>query len=207
MTGFGLETEVVDPAARDRAVERFRAAGIALPTFAQLADPTAAPATVIRRLERVGPDDPDPANLFRVHWFNAEDRAGRTDVPGHLVAPPALTGVDATIVLAFGDRFPMIGAHKVQAAYACLAPRVVTGQFDPTTHRAIWPSTGNYARGGVAISRIMGCRGVAVLPENMSRERFEWLDAWVDRSCGRPPHARLREQRQGDLRRVCRARA
>ncbi len=73
----------------------------------------------------------------------------------------------------------MIGAHKVQAAYACLAPRVVTGQFDPTAHRAIWPSTGNYARGGVAISRIMGCRGVAVLPENMSRERFEWLDAWV----------------------------
>ena len=25
----------------------------------------------------------------------------------------------------------------------------------------------------------MGCRGVAVLPENMSRERFEWLEAWV----------------------------
>ena len=67
-------------------------------------------------------------------------------------------------MLAFGDRFPMIGAHKVQAAYACLAPRVVTGQFDPTAHRAIWPSTGNYAAGGVAISRIMGCRGVAVLP-------------------------------------------
>ena len=73
----------------------------------------------------------------------------------------------------------MIGAHKVQAAYACLAPRIVTGQFDPTAHRAIWPSTGNYARGGVAISRLMGCRGVAVLPENMSRERFEWLEAWV----------------------------
>jgi cysteine synthase len=73
----------------------------------------------------------------------------------------------------------MIGAHKVLAAYSCLAPRVVSGQFDPTVHRAVWPSTGNYARGGVAIARIMGCRGVAVLPENMSRERFEWLDRWV----------------------------
>ena len=79
----------------------------------------------------------------------------------------------------FGDRFPMIGAHKVLAAYACLAPRVITGQFDPTRHRAIWPSTGNYARGGVAISRIMGCRGVAVLPAGMSQERFDWLDRWV----------------------------
>ena len=179
MTAFGLETDVVDRAVRDRAVERFRSAGIALPTFGQLADPSAVPASVATRLAGVGPDDPDAANLFRVHWFNGADRISRVEVPGHLVMPTALTGVDATIVLAFGDRFPMIGAHKVQAAYACLAPRVVTGQFDPTAQRAIWPSTGNYARGGVAISRIMGCRGVAVLPENMSRERFEWLDAWV----------------------------
>jgi cysteine synthase A len=87
--------------------------------------------------------------------------------------------VESPIAVAFGDRFPMIGAHKVLAAYACLAPRVVTGQFDPTRHRAVWPSTGNYARGGVAISRIMGCRGVAVLPAGMSQERFDWLDHWV----------------------------
>ena len=72
----------------------------------------------------------------------------------------------------------MITAHKVLAAYACLAPRVVTGQFDPTRHRAIWPSTGNYARGGIAISRIMASRGVAILPEGMSQERFDWLDRW-----------------------------
>ena len=85
-------------------------------------------------------------------------------VPEHIVLPKSLTGVDARIVVVFGDRFPMIGAHKVLAAYGCLAPRVITGQFDPTRHRAIWPSTGNYCRGGVAISRIMGCRGVAVLP-------------------------------------------
>src|SRR5438552_5062733 len=73
----------------------------------------------------------------------------------------------------------MVGGHKVLAAYACLVPRVVTGRFDPTHDRAVWPSTGNYCRGGVAISRLMGCRGVAVLPEGMSRERFAWLEEWV----------------------------
>jgi cysteine synthase A len=78
-----------------------------------------------------------------------------------------------------GCRFPMIGAHKVLPAYAGLAQRLATGRFDPAEHKAIWPSTGNYCRGGVAISRILGCRGVAVLPEGMSRERFDWLDKWV----------------------------
>ena len=99
-------------------------------------------------------------------------------MPDHVVLPSSLTGVESPIIVVFGDRFPMITAHKVLAAYACLAPRVVTGQFDPTRHRAIWPSTGNYARGGIAISRIMASRGVAILPEGMSQERFDWLDEW-----------------------------
>ena len=102
-----------------------------------------------------------------------------SSVPGHVVLPEALTGVKAPIVVVLGRRFPMIGAHKVLAAYACLVPRLVTGQFDPPHHRAVWPSTGNYCRGGVAISRILGCRGVAVLPAGMSRERFDWLAQWV----------------------------
>jgi cysteine synthase len=87
--------------------------------------------------------------------------------------------VQAPIVVLLGCRFPMIGSHKVLAAYACLVPRLVTGQFDPSNDRAVWPSTGNYCRGGVAISRILGCRGVAVLPAGMSRERFDWLQQWV----------------------------
>src|SRR5665647_2782857 len=74
----------------------------------------------------------------------------------------------------------MITSHKVMAAFGCLAPRLVSGQFDPTRHRAIWPSTGNYARGGVAISRLMACRGVAILPTGMSQERFDWLDRWCE---------------------------
>jgi cysteine synthase len=95
------------------------------------------------------------------------------------VIPPSLSGVAAPILVALGNRFPMIRAHKVMAAYACLVPRLITGQFDPTAHRAIWPSTGNYCRGGLAISSILGCRGVAVLPEGMSEERFRWLEEWA----------------------------
>jgi len=176
---LGPGGEVVDPGALDRTVDRLREANVLLPTFGQLANPGLAPAVVREKLAAVGPDDPDPLNLFRVHWSNAADRVSLVDVPEHVVLPRELTGVDATIVVALGDRFPMIRAHKVLAAYGCLAPRLVTGEFDPSRHRAVWPSTGNYCRGGVAISRLLGCRGVAVLPEGMSRERFDWLEEWV----------------------------
>ncbi len=179
MKRLGLETDIVDRQVYENTVRRFRDAHIVLPTFAELADPERMPAVVTAALAGVDPDAADARNLFRVHWHNDRTRRGRVAVPDYLVLPPALTGVPARIVVALGDRFPMIGAHKVLAAYGCLAPRVITGQFDPTAHRAVWPSTGNYCRGGVAISRIMGCHGVAVLPEGMSRERFEWLEQWV----------------------------
>ncbi len=171
---FGLADRVVDGAALANSVERFRQRGISLPTFAELADPTTIDAA---RVGDADPQGPDARNLWRVHWYN-DLAGGRVEVPEHVVLPASLTGVESPIVVVFGDRFPMITAHKVLAAYACLAPRIVTGQFDPTRHRAVWPSTGNYARGGIAISRIMASRGVAILPEGMSRERFDWLDAW-----------------------------
>ncbi len=169
----------------DNAVTRFRENNIVLPTFAQLREPATIPASIQEQLGSVEKDAADPRNLFRVHWYNEHADApgdnfpGLVDVPTHIELPSELTGVDARIVLAFGNRFPMIRAHKVLAAYSCLVARLVTGRFDPTLNRAIWPSTGNYARGGIAISKIMGCRGVAILPEGMSRERFEWLERWT----------------------------
>ncbi len=173
---FGLADRIVDEATLQASVERFRERGIVLPTFAELADPSRIPAD---RAGDADPQGPDARNLWRVHWFNDKD-GNRVDVPEHVVLPTELTGIASPVVVVFGNRFPMITAHKVLAAYACLAPRLVTGQFDPTRHRAIWPSTGNYARGGVAISRIMGCRGVAILPAGMSQERFDWLDRWCE---------------------------
>ncbi|MEL6892325.1 MAG: pyridoxal-5'-phosphate-dependent protein subunit beta, partial [Actinomycetota bacterium] len=172
---FGLAERVVDEDALANSVRRFREQRITLPTFAQLADPSS-----FDHDEMVGDapvQGPDARNLWRVHWYNSF-AGGRVDVPEHVVLPQELTGVESPIIVVFGEPFPMITAHKVLAAYSCLAPRIVTGQFDPTRHRAVWPSTGNYARGGIAISRIMASRGVAILPEGMSQERFDWLDQW-----------------------------
>jgi cysteine synthase len=173
---FGLADRVVDDSSLANSVARFREQGITLPTFAQLADPATVDPAVVGDAPKNGPD---ARNLWRVHWYNDLD-GNRVTVPDHVVLPSSLTGVASPIIVVFGDRFPMITAHKVLAAYACLAPRIVTGQFDPTRHRAIWPSTGNYARGGIAISRIMASRGVAILPAGMSQERFDWLDQWCE---------------------------
>ena len=172
-----------DPAGKkafENAVTRFSERNIVLPRFSQLRDPATIDSDVIEALEDVDRNSADPLNLFRAHWFNTSRQAAPAKTPDHIELPPEMTGTDARIVVALGNRFPMIGAHKVLAAYSCLVARLVTGRFDPTINRAVWPSTGNYARGGVAISKIMGCRGVAVLPEGMSRERFEWLERWID---------------------------
>lgn len=172
---LGLADTIVDEGALAESIRKCAANNVVLPTFAQLANPTLIPLDIAAGADK---NAPDSRNLFRVHWFN--DMAGnRVSVPDHVVLPKSLTGVDSPIVVMFGDRFPMITAHKVLAAYSCLAPRVITGQFNPSTQRAVWPSTGNYARGGVAISKIMGARGVAVLPAGMSQERFDWLDRWT----------------------------
>lgn len=180
MAILGLERTIVDAKARQHSIEQLRTRKVLLPTWDQLANPSTIPNAIVDKLIDIDPDTPDPLNLFRVHWFNDADRKTRAAVPNHVVLPEALTGVPSPIIVLFGNRFPMINAHKVLAAYGCLVPRLVTGQYDASSQRAVWPSTGNYCRGGVAISRVLGCRGVAVLPEGMSEERFRWLDAWAD---------------------------
>ena len=175
----GLEREITNQAAYDRNRQHLADAEVVLPRLACLADPAVRLVDKSSSIAGSDPDSPDAANLFRVHWHNDESRHGLAVVPEHVVLGPELTGVDAKIIVALGNRFPMIRAHKVLAAYGCLVPRLLSGSFDAVRHRAVWPSTGNYCRGGVAISRILGCHGVAVLPEGMSRERFAWLENWV----------------------------
>jgi cysteine synthase len=180
LTGWTeLSTEIVDRRVYDRAIRHLRAARVVLPTFSQLVDPLQVPASVSDELGQIDADAAHAGNLFRVHWHNDAARRGVAPVPVHLEIPKALTGVEARILVALGRYFPMINAHKVLAAYGCLVPRIVTGQFDPERQKAVWPSTGNFCRGGVAISRILNCRGVAILPEGMSEERFDWLKRWV----------------------------
>ena len=174
-----MSHQVQDQDVYQRAVAHARSKKIVLPTFAQLASPKTIPAHIQNALNDVSVNEPDPLNLFRIHWYNAIEGVGQSDQPSWLELPPSITGVNARVVVVLGDTFPMIAAHKVLAAYACLVTRLVTGRFDPEQNKAIWPSTGNYCRGGIAISRILECRGVAVLPEQMSKERFNWLESWA----------------------------
>ncbi len=139
----GLEKEVIDHEVLAHAVKWFKDENIRLPLLSELAKPWAFYDQLSDKLDDVDPDEAHPLNLFRVHWYNDEDRKQQCEVPAHIVLPPELTGVEAKIVVALGDRFPMIGAHKVLPAYGCLVPRLVTGQFDPARNRAVWPSTGN----------------------------------------------------------------
>lgn len=172
---ISLSDHIVNPAARRKAIERFREKGIVLPTFAQMRNPDLVPEKIKEKLKNIGLWDLHPANLFRITWKNEPvEKGGLFGGVNYLELPETLTGVKARIVLLIGKYFPT-GAHKVGAAYGCLAPRIITGEFDPSYHKAVWPSTGNYCRGGAFDSYLMDVTAVAILPEEMSRERFSWL--------------------------------
>jgi cysteine synthase len=165
----------IHPERLARAVERARERQIIIPTFKQQRDPKLIPPVVVAKLKNVGLWDINPLNLFRITWHNEPAPSGGGFGGVNFVEfPKALTGVEARIVAAVGKWFPT-GAHKVGAAFGCLVPRLVTGQFDPTTQKAVWPSTGNYCRGGAYDSALLGCQSIAILPEGMSQERFNWL--------------------------------
>ena len=166
----------IDHEVLERTVKRFADKGIILPTFEQMRHPETIPREIRERLKGIGLWELHPLNLFRISWKNDPvEHGGLFGGVNHLELPPEVTGVPARIVVLIGKFFPT-GAHKVGAAYGCLVPRLVTGRFDPTYHKAVWPSTGNYCRGGAFDSYLMDTTAVAVLPEEMSRERFAWLE-------------------------------
>jgi len=158
-----------------RTVQRARERDIVIPTFAQMKDPVLIPDGIKAQLRKVGLWDVDSRNLFRITWKNEPvAQGGGFGGVNVMELPPSLTGVPARIIALVGKWFPT-GAHKVGATFGCLVPRLVTGQFDPTYHKAVWPSTGNYCRGGAYDAALLACESIAILPEEMSRERFEWL--------------------------------
>src|SRR5512139_2652704 len=166
----------IHPDRRKRAIQRARERNIIIPTYKQMKNPALIPDKVKAGLKNVGLWDVNPLNLFRINWHNEPvPSGGGFGGVNYLEFPKELTGVNARIFAIVGKWFPT-GAHKVGAAFSCLVPRLVTGQFDPTTQKAVWPSTGNYCRGGAYDSALLGCQSIAILPEGMSRERFEWLE-------------------------------
>ncbi|MFH2038128.1 MAG: pyridoxal-phosphate dependent enzyme [Chloroflexota bacterium] len=165
----------VDKSRRARAVQRARQRNIIIPTYAHMKDPSKIPTKVKESLKGVGLWDVDPRNLFRITWHNEPKvKGGGFGGVNYIELPSSLTGVPARIVVLIGKWMPT-GSHKVGAAFSCLVPRLVTGQFDPTTQKAVWPSTGNYCRGGAYDSALLACESIAILPEGMSQERFDWL--------------------------------
>jgi len=168
--------EIVDQKVLQKSIKRFREKGIILPTFSQLRNPELIPNKIKNKLKHIGLWDLDPLNLFRISWKNEpKEKGGLYNGVNYIELPQELTGVKPRIIAMVGKYFPT-GSHKVGAAYGCLAPRIISGQFDPTYHKAVWPSTGNYCRGGAFDSYLMGCTAVAILPEEMSKERFKWLE-------------------------------
>jgi cysteine synthase A len=165
----------INEAGLERAVQRARERRIIIPTFKQMQNPALIPDSIKKSLTEVGLWDLNPLNLFRISWHNEPvSHGGAFAGVNYLEFPKELTGVDARIISLVGEWFPT-GAHKVGAAFGCLVPRLVTGQFDPTSQKAAWPSTGNYCRGGAYDSNLLACESIAILPEGMSKERFEWL--------------------------------
>ena len=159
----------------EKTAQRCREKGILLPTFTQMKDPEQIPGAIKDELKQIGLWDLHPKNLFRITWKNEQVRSGGLfGGVNHMMFPSEITGVKANIVALVGKWFPT-GAHKVGATYGCLAPAMVTGKFEPQSQKAVWPSTGNYCRGGAYVSNLLACESIAILPEEMSRERFEWL--------------------------------
>jgi cysteine synthase A len=176
----------IHPDRLQRSIERVREQGIIIPTLAQQRDPNLVPDEIKQRLKKIGLWEVHPLNLFRITWHNQPvENGGLYGGVNYLEFPSSLTGVNARIVALVGKWFPT-GVHKVGAAFGCLVPTLVTGQFDPTTQKAVWPSTGNYCRGGAYDSRLLGCKSIAILPEGMSRERFDWLHEIADEVIATP---------------------
>jgi len=157
-----------------RTIERCRQQKIILPTFNQLKHPYTIPEKIQQQLGKIDLHELHPLNLFRINWCN-DPTTGKIGGINYLEIPSQITGVEARIIGLVGKHFPT-GAHKVGATYGCLAPYLATGRFNPDYHKAVWPSTGNYCRGGVFNSNLLSVHSVAILPEEMSQERFDWLE-------------------------------
>ena len=165
----------VDEAQLKRTVERAKERNIIVPTTKQQKNPELIPDKIKEKLKDIGLWEINSYNLFRVTWKNdPSPHGGLFGGVNYIELPKELTGVDARIIALVGKWFPT-GSHKVGATFGCLVPRLVTGQFDPTSQKAVWPSTGNFCRGGAYNAAILACESIAILPEEMSKERFEWL--------------------------------
>lgn len=142
------------------------------PTFEEMLHPHLIDAEIRAKAHEARTKAPlDSINLFNISWRDYDDNIY------YFVLPPELTGVETPIAVLYGADFPS-GSHKVGATYSVLIEKEMFGDVDPGTHTLIWPSTGNYGIGGAYVAGRMGVRSLVVLPEEMSRERFEKIETY-----------------------------
>ena len=137
------------------------------PTYEEMLNPQTVDAQVRgKALKALHDDELDPINLFNITWKDSDNEVRK------IVLPKALTGVDANIVVMLGNGFPS-GSHKVGPAYATLIEGCVDGEILPGEHTILGPSTGNFGIGVSYICSLMGYRAIVIMPDNMSKERYE----------------------------------
>jgi len=142
------------------------------PTFEEMLHPNTIDPAIRQKAVKALKEAPlDPLNLYNITWRSAEDRIK------YEILPHELTGVDAPIVVLYGRDFPT-GAHKVGAAYSVLAEELLFDRVDIDKHTVVWPSTGNYGIGGAWVGGRVGAKSIVVLPEGMSKERFEKIESY-----------------------------
>jgi len=118
-----------------KTIQRCKERDIIIPTFQQMKHPQLIPDSIKTELKSIGLWDIHPRNLFRISWKNEPVHSGGGfNGVNYMVLPPELTGVKAKIIALVGKWFPT-GAHKVGATFGCLVPRLITGQFDPTSQK------------------------------------------------------------------------
>ncbi len=140
------------------------------PTFEEMLHPEKIDPEIRAKARKMMEEDPlDPINLYNITWKDENN-----EIFYH-VLPRELTGVDTNIVVLHSVHFPT-RSHKVGAAYSVVIEKELFGEVDPSTHTLVWPSTGNYGIGGAFVGCRMNFNGIVVLPQDMSRERFEYIE-------------------------------
>ncbi|MBT1248732.1 MULTISPECIES: pyridoxal-phosphate dependent enzyme [unclassified Thermosipho (in: thermotogales)] len=142
------------------------------PTFSEMLNPERVDSKIRKRALEMKKKDPlHPINLFNISWKNEDNEYY------YFILPSELTGVKPNIIVLYAKEFPS-GSHKVGATYSILAEKTVSGEVDPFKHTLVWPSTGNYGIGGAWVSSRMNYKSIVLLPELMSKERFEIIRAY-----------------------------
>lgn len=136
------------------------------PTYQEMLNPDRLPKVVRNRARAAAKNELDPANLFNITWRDS------TGGIRHVLLSKQLTGVEANILVMIGCGFPS-GSHKVGPAYATLMEGELAGEIHAGENTIIGPSTGNFGIGVAYISKLKGYPAIVIMPEQMSKERYE----------------------------------